>query len=183
MPTFSPMLPEEPTTAELSAFATAIERYLIGVQFTLRFLGDDESEWQGMPNTAVTIGDNDPFRITLRAMEMSQAAVWFELRLRNQQLMMARADTVAARAGTAAPVGPSGPKRVKPPTPTHYLGKKGDLAYTFLVACNNYRAMDPSAFSNEEMLIRWALQLMEDKSGQWAIRQLTRMADELDANG
>jgi len=67
--------------------------------------------------------------------------------------------------------------------PSRYDGKKGDPAWTFLAACNNYRTMEPGVFQTEEMLVRWALQQMEDKAGQWAVRQMRRADLELDGQG
>ena len=43
--------------------------------------------------------------------------------------------------------------------------------------------MQPQAFYDEKVLVRWALQQMEDKAGPWAIRQMQRMDTELDEDG
>jgi len=74
-------------------------------------------------------------------------------------------------------------KRLKTPLPKAFNGKMGDLALAFLVACNNYKIMEPKVFDTKEVMIRWALQQMEDKASPWAIRQfsewtLKRIAEE-----
>jgi len=54
-----------------------------------------------------------------------------------------------------------------------------------MAACNNYRIMEPTAFADEQTMIRWSLQLMTGKAGAWAVRQMVRMdsQEELDARG
>ncbi len=71
----------------------------------------------------------------------------------------------------------------KTPLPNKFDGKKGDPAFTFLAACNNYRIMKPNAFSNDIVFIQWALQQMEDKAGPWKVRQMMRMDEEIDDQG
>jgi len=68
----------------------------------------------------------------------------------------------------------------KTPLPTKFDGKKGDPAFTFMAACNNYCIMKPNAFPNNLVFIRWALQQMEDKAGPWKVRQMMQMDEELD---
>ena len=64
--------------------------------------------------------------------------------------------------------------------PLKYNGKKGDPAFTFIAACNNYQVMKPGAFATNAMCVRWALQQMEEKVGPWSIRQMSWMDEELD---
>jgi len=71
----------------------------------------------------------------------------------------------------------------KTPLPNKFNGKKGDPAFTFLAACNNYHIMKLAAFSNNIVFIRWALQQMEDKVGPWKVRQMMRMDEEMDDQG
>ncbi len=71
----------------------------------------------------------------------------------------------------------------KTPLPNKFDGKKGDPAFTFLAACNNYHIMKPNAFSNDIVFIQWALQQMEDKAGPWKVRQMMRMDEETDDHG
>ena len=67
---------------------------------------------------------------------------------------------------------------LKTPLPSKYDGKKGDNAVTFLAACNNYKIMQRDQFQNDRMLIRWALQQMEEGAGPWAVRQMQRIDTE-----
>jgi hypothetical protein len=67
--------------------------------------------------------------------------------------------------------------------PTRYNGKKGDPAFTFIAACNNYRTMEPGSFVDHTVLIRWCLQQMDEKAGPWGVRQMMRMDMETDDQG
>jgi len=67
--------------------------------------------------------------------------------------------------------------------PLKFNGKKGDPAFTFIAACNNYQVMKPGVFPTDAMCVRWALQQMEEKAGPWSIRQLSQMDGELDDLG
>jgi hypothetical protein len=82
--------------------------------------------------------------------------------------------------GTTAGTGTGGNRRAKGVVPSKYGGKRGDTCRTFLAGCENYRAMEPGAFDNDQQLIRWALQLCEDKARPWAVRQMERMDHETD---
>jgi hypothetical protein len=115
-------------------------------------------------------------------MDMDQRVVAFESMIASIQLEMARAETITTRATSSAPPQQSG-HRLKTPMLTRYNGKKGNPAFTFIVACNNYKTMELASFMNQTVLVRWCLQQMEDKAGQWAIRQMMRMDEELDGQG
>ena len=43
--------------------------------------------------------------------------------------------------------------------------------------------MQPGVFLDDAIFIRWALQQMEDKAGQWKVRQVRRMDMERDDQG
>jgi hypothetical protein len=116
-------------------------------------------------------------------MDMDQRVAAFEAMIASIQLETARMETVMARAASSAPPQQQSRHRLKTPMPTRYNGKKGDPAFTFIAACNNYKTMEPDSFMNQSVLVRWCLQQMEDKAGQWAIRQMMRMDEELDAQG
>jgi len=81
------------------------------------------------------------------------------------------------------PAKSDGRKRLKTPLPKAFNGKMGNPALAFLVACNNYKIMEPKVFDTEELMIRWALQQMEDKASPWAIRQFFQMDTERDSRG
>ena len=51
------------------------------------------------------------------------------------------------------------------------------------MACNNYKIMQKDQFQNDRMLIRWALQQMEEGAGPWAVRQMQRVDIETDEFG
>ena len=67
--------------------------------------------------------------------------------------------------------------------PEKFSGRMGDAAMGFMAACNNFREMDPRAFANDEVAIRWTLQLLTGAAKQWKVRQMTRMNTELDSQG
>jgi hypothetical protein len=60
-------------------------------------------------------------------------------------------------------------RKIEIAPPARYKGQRGNSAYTFMAGCENYHAMDPNAFANDQNCIRWALQLMDEKAGPWAI--------------
>lgn len=91
-----------------------------------------------------------------------------------------RAETLSWAQSMAAPAGGS---KTKVPLPSKYKGGKGDPAFTFLAACNNYRKMDPNTYPDNPTWIRWMLQQMEDKAGRWAVRQLIQADNELNQQG
>src|SRR5258706_7291266 len=76
-------------------------------------------------------------------------------------------------------VQPQGGGSFKTPLPNKFDGKKGDPAFTFLAACNNYHIMKPAAFSNDIVFIQWALQQMEDKAGPWQVTPMMRIGKAL----
>jgi hypothetical protein len=181
-PIFTPTNEETPARPELAIHAAQVDAYITSIEFTLNFLGIPQILWPTHPDMTIAAGRVEPvtsFRLVARWGDAMSA---FERTLADHSLNVARQETATARAqslGTTTASG-AGPRRFKTPMPSKYGGKKGDEAFTFLAACNNYRFMEPGAFVNDEVCVRWALQQMEDKAGQWAVRQLIRMEQELD---
>jgi hypothetical protein len=171
-PGFTPVNHDAPTRLELVDHASQVAAYLTSIEFTLNFLGVDQILWPVYPNMTVPAGWVEP-AITFRLVaQWGDAMMAFEKVLADRSLEVARQEMMTARAQSTATVGGGGSRRLKTPLPSKYDGKKGDEALTFLVACNNYCFMEPGAFQNDKVCIRWALQQMEDKAGQWAVRQL-----------
>ena len=84
---------------------------------------------------------------------------------------------------SATPAAAAPKNHLKTPLPSKYDGNKGDNTVTFLAACNNYKIMQRDQFQNDGMLVRWALQQMEEGAGPWAVRQMQRMDMETDDFG
>jgi len=169
---------DTPTRDELVTFADNIETYITGVRYTLHFLGDDDLTWPRDRNMSVHTG-------VRAAAKMGQYASQWESHLAGVKLGMARAEMDSIRAQSSQPFAvTSAPhSRLKTPMPSKYKGQKGNLASTFMVACANYRVMEPTAFIDENQCIRWALQQMEDKAGLWVVWQMARMESDLDVQG
>jgi hypothetical protein len=181
-PTFQAVNGDAPTRAELVQFANKVWIYVRNQKFLLQYLGVTIAN---MPPDLVTIiptALSRPVTILRMVMDMDQRVMAFETMIASIQLETARAETVTAQATSSAPPQQSR-HRLKTPMPTRYNGKKGDPAFTFIVACNNYRMMEPDSFTNPAVLVRWCLQQMEDKAGQWAIQQMMRMDKEVDGQG
>ena len=118
-----------------------------------------------------------------RLAEIDRVVALWEFFLGEEKLKAQRALTAAAnsRATTTQPY--VNPSKLKVPKPTPFGGKKGDPAFTFIAACNNYQVMDPNAFTSDEVFIRWALQQMNKQAGQWAVMQMMRLDMEQDNQG
>ena len=167
-PTFAPADDAAPTWDELKHFCSVADRFMFNVRFTIRFLGGADK----LPE----VTDYNP-----PATEETLGRLWKHVLLVERDMMthealldQIRAETRQAEAVNRASAAPQGgqSRRVKAPTPERYLGEKGDSAFGFIAACNNYRDMEPGAFNNEMTLIRWALQLMGGKADAWRVRQM-----------
>jgi len=183
-PTFRPAVADTPTRQELVDFTTSVDRYIHGQKFILNFLNIDEVDWPVDPVLTVPAAVRSEGTIWRMAAQLGDAMTQFEKEVADAKIASARQETTTVRAQSSVPPAAQPSRnRLKTPMPSRYDGKKGDPAWTFLVACNNYRIMEPGVFQTEEMLVRWALQQTEDKAGQWAVRQMRRMDMELDDQG
>jgi len=182
-PTFNPSVDDSPTRNELVEYATQAERYITGQKFILNFLGVDEADWPIDEPFAIATAVSCEGTIWRLAAKFGEHITEFEAAVATAKIESARQETATARAQSSVPPVQQSRNRLKTPMPSRYDGKKGDPAWTFLAACNNYRTMEPGVFQTEEMLVRWALQQMEDKAGQWAVQQMRRADLELDGQG
>ena len=152
---------------------------MFNTQFTIRFLGGadklPEVTDYNPAETEETLGRLWKHVLMVERDMMTHEAILDQIRAETRQ-------PEAINRASAAPQGGQS-RRVKAPTPERYLGEKGDSAFGFIAACNNFRDMEPGAFSNEMTLIRWALQLMGGKADAWRVRQMMRMDKELDEHG
>jgi hypothetical protein len=181
-PIFQAVDGDAPTRAELVQHANEVQTYVGNQKFLLQYLGVAPIDMPPDPVTIIPLALSQPVTILRMVMDMDQRVAAFESMIASIQLETARAETATTRATSSAPPQQSG-HRLKTPMPTRYNGKKGDPAFTFIAACNNYKTMEPASFTNQTVLVRWCLQQMEDKAGQWAIRQMMRMDEELDGQG
>ena len=178
-PIFAPQDQNVPTADELTAYMGAVEQHIETMEFLLDYLGDDRVDRPPRPSTLAS--DTTPVAIWRAAQGISKEVALFEKYINQVKIQMAQVESQALRQALAGPHTSSG--SFKTPLPTKYDGKKGDLANTFIVACTNYRTMRPGVFLDDAIFIRWALQQMEDKAGQWKVRQVRRMDMERDDQG
>jgi hypothetical protein len=181
-PVFQAVDGDAPTRAELVQHANEVRTYVGNQKFLLGYLGVTPDNMPPDPVTVIPSALSRPITILRMVMDMDQRVAAFEAMIASIQLETARMETVTARAASSAPPQQSR-HRLKTPMPTRYNGKKGDPAFTFIAACNNYKTMEPDSFQTQTVLVRWCLQQLEDKAGQWAIRQMMRMDEELDGQG
>jgi hypothetical protein len=181
-PVFQATDGDAPTRAELVQYANEVRTYVGNQKFLLGYLGVTPDNMPPDPVTIIPPALSRPITILRMVMDMDQRVAAFEAMIASIQLETARMETATARAASSAPPQQSR-HRLKTPMPTRYNGKKGDPAFTFIAACNNYKTMEPDSFTTQTVLVRWCLQQLEDKAGQWAIRQMMRMDEELDAQG
>jgi hypothetical protein len=181
-PVFQAVDGDAPTRAELVQHANEVRTYVGNQKFLLGYLGVTPANMPPDPVTIIPPALSHPITILRMVMDMDQRVAAFEAMIASIQLETARMETVTARAASSAPPQQSR-NRLKTPMPTRYNGKKGDPAFTFIAACNNYKTMEPDSFQTQTVLVRWCLQQLEDKAGQWAIRQMMRMDEELDGQG
>jgi hypothetical protein len=172
------------TRAELVQHANEVRTYIGNQKFLLQYLGVTPDNMPPDPVTIIPPALSRPITILRMVMDMDQRVAAFEAMIASIQLETARMETATTRATSSAPPQQQQSRhRLKTPMPTRYNGKKGNPAFTFIVACNNYKTMEPDSFPNQTVLVRWWLQQLEDKAGQWAICQMMRMDEELDGQG
>jgi hypothetical protein len=182
-PVFRAVDGDAPTRAELVQHANEVRTYVGNQKFLLGYLGVTPANMPPDPVTIIPPALSRPITILRMVMDMDQRMAAFEAMIASTQLETARMETATARAASSAPPQQQSRNRLKTPMPTRYNGKKGDPAFTFIAACNNYKTMEPDSFQTQTVLVRWCLQQLEDKAGQWAIRQMMRMDEELDGQG
>ena len=173
-PVFGPQDQDKPTEAEFKDYNDRVREYVSGITFLLSYLSDAPGERPG------AIEVIDPKKMT--ALQMWRAAQtlgeemaeWEKHLEKTKDKVRDAKITRIQRSATPAAT----KNHLKTPLPSKYDGKKGDNAVTFLAACNNYKIMQRDQFQNDGMLIRWALQQMEEGAGPWAVRQMQRINTE-----
>ena len=172
---------DKPTEAELWEHFTHARTYVNGIAMVLSYIGDDPTKrLEGL--TIPEVKGMSIARMWRCAQNIGEEMGEWEKYLSDVKDKKNRDKIISLRRSVS--VQPDNHKSsLKTPLPTKYDGKKGDNAATFIAACNNYRVMQPQAFYDEKVLVRWALQQMEDRAGPWAIRQMQRMDTELDEDG
>ena len=174
-----------PGRGELVAYFNQLETYLQTIMAVLHFIGVPNNTWPDPIDFSVETAVRNVGTIYKMLADMERRISIWEFFLAKAKLKQSRdlTDTMS-RAATTQPQGyGGGSNKLKVPKPAPYTGKKGDPAFTFIAACNNYRVMDPNAFSSDEVFIRWSLQQMSDGAGQWAVMQMMRLDSELDNQG
>ena len=181
-PTFQPLDQDSPTRDELVTYAAQVDTFRLGIRFTLSFLLVDKATWPPGPDTTISTNLTQVYAIWRKANEIGEATARIESFLKDAQISITQCEKEQLCQNSVG-VTPSPSNGIKTPMPSKFSGKKGDPAFTFIAACNNYRVMKPGAFPTDAMCVRWALQQMEDKAGPWSNRQLKRMDEELDDQG
>ena len=173
-----------PSRGELVAYFHQLETYLQTIMAVLHFIGVPHNRWPEEINFTVETAVRSVGTIYKMIADMERKISTWEFFLVEAKLKQSRdlTDTMS-RAATAQPQPYSSGSKLKVPKPAPYTGKKGDPAFTFIAACNNYRIMDPNAFTSDEVFIRWSLQQMSEAAGQWAVMQMMRLDSELDNQG
>src|SRR5258706_15585354 len=180
-PTFITTDAAKPTVAELGAYQVVIEQGVGQINFLLDYLGDDRT--QRPPRPSAVADDSQPGTIWKAAHDIGVEFALWENYLAQIKLEKAQNKAMVTQQMLMSVQPQGGGGSFKTPLPNKFNGKKGDPAFTFLAACNNYRTMKLAAFSNNIVFIRWALQQMEDKVGPWKVRQMMRMDEETDDQG
>ena len=182
-PQFRPANPEVPTRAELVLYAGRARNYQMAITAILDYLNIRRADRIADFDTRIAGNMSATGTIWRRAFELGEEISNWERFL--GMIRQRQADDAVRRAQSQQPTQQpkqSG-KRLKTPLPKAFNGKMGDTALAFLAACNNYKIMEPNVFAADEVMVRWALQQMEDKASPWAIRQLVRMDTEKDSRG
>ena len=130
---------------------------------------------ENLEQPGVLAESGDLWRIV--SLAVSVLSRWHTMLLQ-QQMEIVRGEATRASAGPG-----TGPKRVKPPVPEKFDGRKGDTAMGLMAACNNFREMDPDAFASDTVAIRWALQLLMGNSNAWKVHQMSQIDEEKDVRG
>jgi hypothetical protein len=172
MPVFEAANPSAPTRDELVVFVGQAEVWIKGQQMILEMLEVDEAEWPLEPRYSIHSTVALAATIFHKVIELTKALNAYAAKVGRTKMWKLEQALQAWTSTTA--------QKIKIATPARYKGQRGDPAYTFMAGCENYRAMDPGAFATNQNCIRWALQLMDEKAGPWAIWQLQRMTQELD---
>jgi hypothetical protein len=163
LPTFV-TLGADPTREELLDYREGVAQFFMGVDFTLQFLGVTTPAW---PDIRVAREVTTVAQIWQRVAELGQAVTRAHQTMvtAQREIMEGEVTNLRMARGATAGTGTGGNRRAKGVVPSKYGGKRGDPCRTFLVGCENYRAMEPGAFDDDQQLIHWALQLCEDKAG------------------
>ena len=181
-PTFQPSDQDFPTRDELVEYAGQVDAFGVAMRYMLTYLQVDETTWPPAPDTAIPETLMQDAAIWRRASEIGEAIARIKSFLKDVQMNITQQEKEQLRRNSVGAT-PGQSNSIKTPMPSKYNGKKGDPAFTFIAACNNYRVMKPGAFATDAMCVRWALQQMEEKAGPWSIRQMSRMDEELDDHG
>ena len=174
---FGPQDIDKPTEAEFTDYNNKVQEYVSGIAFLLTYLGDQPGERPGV----ITV--IDPKKMMLLQMWRAAQTLGEEMAEWEKYLEKTKDkawDVEINHIQRSATPAAASKNHLKTPLPSKYNGKKGDNAVTFLAACNNYKIMQRDQFQNDGMLIRWALQQMEEGTGPWAVRQMQRMDTETD---
>jgi hypothetical protein len=161
MPVFEAADPTAPTRDELVIFAGQTEVWIEGQKMVLQTLEVDKTEWPPEPRYSVHSTVALAATIFHKVIELTRALNAYDIKVGKMKLLKLE-QALQARSSTMA-------RKIKIAPPARYKGQRGDSAYTFMAGCENYHAMDPGAFANDQNCIRWALQLMDEKAGPWAI--------------
>ena len=157
---------------KLANYAVQVDAFWVGIRFMLTFLQVDEAMWPPGPATKIPPSLMQDYAIWRRASEISEATAHIKSFLKDVQIHTTQQEKEQLRQNlVGATPGPS--NTIKTLMPLKYNGKKGDPAFTFIAACNNYQVMKPGAFLTDAMCVRWVLQQMEEKVGPWSIRQMS----------
>ena len=178
-PIFGPQDVDKPTEAEFTEYNNKVREYVSGIAFLLTYLGDTPGKRPG----AITVVDPKKMmalQMWRAAQTLGEEMAEWEKHLEKTKDRSRDAEiTCIQRSATPATT----KNHLKTPLPSKYDGKKGNNAVTFLAACNNYKIMQRDQFQNDGMLIRWALQQMEEGAGPWVVRQMQRIDTEMDDFG
>ena len=173
-----------PSRGELIAYFNLAETYHQTMMGILQFMAINPALWPPPINFSVEPTVRSVATIYRMVAEMERTLSDWETCLNDARVAQARTlSQTLSRAATAQPQGSYSGNKLKVPRPAPFIGKKGDPAFTFIAACNNFRIMDPGAFSSDEVFIQWSLQQMSDQAGQWAVMQMMRLDTETDSQG
>jgi len=183
-PQFRPANPDIPTRPELVLYASRTRNYQQAVEAVLDYLRVRRVDRPTNFDTRIASNMSAPLTIWRKAFELGEHVMNWERCLGVVRRQTVEGELQRAQSQQPQPQPKTGSgKRLKTPLPKAFNGKMGDPALAFLAACNNYKIMEPKVFDTEEVMIRWALQQMEDKASPWAIRQFYRMDTEKDSRG
>src|SRR5258706_1803500 len=146
-PTFQPSDQDFPTRDELVEYAAHVDAFGMAMRYMLTYLQVDEATWPPAPNTTIPATLMQDAAIWRRASEIGEAIAQIESFLKDAQINTTEQEKEQlCQNSVGVTSGPS--NSIKTPLPSKYNGKKGDPAFTFIAACNNYRVMKPGAFQN-----------------------------------